>query len=154
MLYDIILLVLGIVVIFGGLLIYQFEGIKRRRNRLKGRPILTDEEWFRQNMPARKAECALVRNILMAFSDEIGVHWTQLRVTDTFNGELRVASKFAYGDDLDGASACIEKILADEGRPLLRVSRNCCTLGQFIDCLFPVQQSNECVSMHVLPESC
>ena len=113
---------IGLVIIFGPLIAYQHRGVTRRRRRFRSRPSLTEEEWFAAFYPASKAEREGVREILQAFADDIGIEWTRLRPTDTFEKVLRVDKRYSPYDDLEEAELRIvaraEKLgIADKGLP-------------------------------------
>jgi len=113
---------IGAAGIFALLAFHQYRGVTRRRKRFSSRPSLTEAEWFAAFYPASQAEREGVREILQAFADDIGVEWTRLRPTDTFEKVLRVDKRYSPYDDLEEAELRIvaraEKLgIADKGLP-------------------------------------
>jgi hypothetical protein len=104
--------VLGLVFIFGGFGLYQYRGLLKRRQLVGQRRAVTEDEWFAEFYPAPLAARACVRQVLTALAEEIGVGWTQLRPTDTFEDKLRIPPRYSPIDDLDGADSEIASILS------------------------------------------
>lgn len=103
------LVVAGIVFISLPFIIYQYRGIKNRRRQLQKRSIIPEVDWFRTHFPIQQHH-ELVRDLLIAIANEIGVNWTQLHPSDTFEETLRVQPRYMPIDDLDGAELEIAMI--------------------------------------------
>lgn len=113
---------IGAAAIISLLALHQYRGVTRRRRRFTSRPSLTETEWFEALYPVSQAEREGVREILQAFADDIGVEWTRLRPTDTFEKVLRVDRRYSPYDDLEEAELRIvaraEKLgIAGKGLP-------------------------------------
>lgn len=112
----------GAVAIFGSFAAYQFFGVVERKKRIGKRRSLSEDDWFVAFYPVRPEKRRVVRDVLAAFAEEIGVEWTKLRPTDTFEEVLRVNRRYSPHDDLEEAELEIavlaEKLgIADQGLP-------------------------------------
>jgi len=94
---------IGLAIILGPLIAYQYRGVTRRRRRFTSRSSLTEEDWFAAFYPASQPGRESVRTILQAFADDIGIEWTRLRPTDTFQEVLRVDRRYSPYHDLEEA---------------------------------------------------
>jgi hypothetical protein len=101
------LIIIGPVGIGGFLAAWRYRGAQTRRRVFKGRSSLPEEAWFRRWYPVDQSERENVRRILSALANEIGVEWTKLRPSDTFEGELRIHPRYLPYDDLNEAECKI-----------------------------------------------
>jgi len=112
----------GAVVILGAFAAYQFRGTVERKRRIGKRESVSENDWFVAYYPVAPEKRAAVRDVLAAFAEEIGVEWTKLRPTDTFEEVLRVNRRYSPHDDLEGAeleiASLAEKLgVVDQGLP-------------------------------------
>lgn len=112
----------GAVLIFGAFGAYQFKGVVERKKLIGKRQLVSENAWFDAYYPIAPEERNLVRDVLGALAEEIGVEWTKLRPADTFEDVLRINRRFSPHDDLEGAereiASLAEKLgIADKGLP-------------------------------------
>ena len=82
---------LGTVVILGLFLAYQRRGALARRGAFSNRRTTSEIDWFESYYPVDSAYRGAIKEMLEAFGKEIGVRWTRLRPSDTFENEIRIA---------------------------------------------------------------
>lgn len=112
----------GLVVILGMFMVYQRRGIVRRKVHLQRREGIGENEWFEAFYPVAPEKRGPVREVLLVLADDIGVEWTKLRPTDTFEEVLHVDARYAPHEDLEEAELRIvsqaERLgIADKGLP-------------------------------------
>lgn len=105
----------GAVVIFGAFAAYQFRGVVERKKRIGNRPQVSENEWFDAYYPIVLEKRDLVRDVLGALAEEIGVEWTKLRPSDTFEEVLRIDRRYSPHDDLEGAEREIVSLAENLG---------------------------------------
>lgn len=101
--HDMWLLIGGLVVIFGAFGILQYRGHVRRRRIFEQRIDIGENEWFESYYPVPPGQRAMVRGVLSAIAQDIGVPWTRLRPNDRFEEVLRIPGKYSPQEDLEGA---------------------------------------------------
>lgn len=114
--------IVGAVAILVAFAAYQFCGVVERKKRIGKRHSVSENDWFVAFYPVAPEKRAAVRDVLAAIAEEIGVEWTKLRPTDTFEEVLRVNRRYSPHDDLEGAeleiASLAEKLgVADQGLP-------------------------------------
>ncbi len=112
----------GLVAILGAFAAYQFRGVVERKKRIGNREPISESDWFAAFYPVAPEKRGAVRDVLAAFAEEIGVEWTKLRPTDTFEEVLLVNRRYSPHDDLEEAeleiASLAEKLgVADQGLP-------------------------------------
>jgi len=106
------ILVGGTVIILGSYFLFcEFKGHRLRRARFMDRPILDEETWFATYYPIEPAGREHARFALNALAEDIGIHWTQLRPSDTFEEMLRVDRRYDYCEDLEHAAFYFEELI-------------------------------------------
>lgn len=116
------LLFAGLVLILGVFMVYQRRGARLRLMRIQRRESVGEDQWFEALYPVAPDNRGPVRDILLALATDIGVEWTKLRPTDTFEEVLRVNPRYAPHEDLEGAEYRIVSYaqmlgIADKGLP-------------------------------------
>ena len=112
----------GVVAILGTFAAYQFRGVVERKKRIRKRRAVSENEWFEVFYPVAPEKRDLVRDVLAALAEEMGVEWTKLRPTDSFEEVLRVNPRYSPHEDLEEAeleiASLAEKLgVADKGLP-------------------------------------
>lgn len=112
----------GVLAIVGAFAAYQFRGVVERKKRIGKRQSVSENDWFVEFYPVAPDKRRVVRHVLAAFAEEIGVEWTKLRPSDTFKEVLRVHHRYSPYDDLEEAeleiASLAEKLgIADQGLP-------------------------------------
>jgi hypothetical protein len=102
------LAIAGLLLIFGAFGYVQYLGRRARKLKLVGRESLPEDEWFARLYPVKGDQRPIVKVALAAIAQEIGVAWTQLRPTDTFESDLRINRKYGPQEDMEGAALELE----------------------------------------------
>lgn len=131
--YGTWVMVVGAILLVGALAGYQHFGEVRRRQRFRARVRLEDSEWFSTYYPVGEGERSTVRAILQSFGDDVGIEWTRLRPTDTFEDMLRVERRYSPHDDLEEAELRIVSLAEKLGISEHRIPGFTGSLGSFLD---------------------
>ena len=126
--------ILGGLVIGSLVIVWQLIGWRRRRRIFSNREDLAEEEWFRRFCPNIEGR-PLVRRVLEEFASEIGARWTQLRPTDRFERELRVAPRYLAYEDLNSTESAVIAILTEHAVAREEWPAMTGTLQEFLDAL-------------------
>ena len=126
--------ILGGLVIGSFVIVWQLIGWRRRRRVFSNRENFAEEEWFQRFSPNIEGR-PLVRKVLQEFASEIGAPWTQLRPTDRFERELRVASRYLAYEDLNSTESAVITILTEHAVPPEEWPAMTGTLQDFLDSL-------------------